>query len=74
MTEEKKPKPREGNANLSGSFSVDLDIDTLNKMTSGSCVIGSTIPVANQEPEKVAVCKEGRKIKIFKIVETEEKK
>jgi len=74
MSEEKKPKSKEIHIDhAKPSFSVNLDIDTLNKMTSGSCIIGSTIPVANREPEKIAVCKEGRKIKIFKIVEEEKK-
>ena len=69
MSEEKKIKLKKGQANVSGSFAVNLDVDKLDKMTSGSCVIGSTIPVANEAPEKIAVCKEGKTIKIFKIVE-----
>jgi len=66
---QKQPKSKEGRADLSGSFSVNLDVDTLNKMISGSCIVGSTISVANQIPQKIAICKEGKTIKIFKIVE-----
>jgi hypothetical protein len=54
------------------SDSVDImkfNVDTLNKMTSGSCVLSSTISVDNMPPEKVAICKEGNTIKIFKVVE-----
>jgi hypothetical protein len=69
MSKEKKSKPKEIQIDHTKPFSVNLDVDTLNKMISGSCIIGSTIPVAHQEPEKVAVCKEGKTIKIFKIVE-----
>lgn len=55
---------------ISDSFDVmKFDVNTLNKMTSGSCVISSTLRVANKEPEKIAICKEGHTIKIFKVVE-----
>lgn len=60
---------KENKSDLSSSFSVKLDIDTLNKMTSGSCIVGETSYVGSEVPEKVAVCKEGKTIKIFKIVE-----
>lgn len=69
MPKEKKTVYRAVKAVPSGSFSVNLAIGKLNEMTSGSCVIGSTIPVAHEESERVAICKEGNTIKIFKIVE-----
>lgn len=71
MSEDSKPK--EVKQIPSGSFSVNLDIEQLNDLTSGSCIIGSTIPVEDQQSEKVAICKEGRTIKIFKITEEEKK-
>ena len=78
MSEEKKTEGKhklvvfKDTVKVSDSFSVmkfEFDVDTLNKLTSGSCIISSTIPVANQPSEKVAVCKEGKTIKIFKIIE-----
>jgi hypothetical protein len=76
MSEEKKEegkhKVRVIEEKIKVSESVNImkfNADTLNNMSSGSCVISSTIPVANTPSEKIAVCKEGNTIKIFKIVE-----
>jgi hypothetical protein len=71
---EGKPKLVEAHDTGKGTDSVTIerfnfDIDMLNNLNSGSCVISSTIPEANQQSQKVAVCKEGKTIKIFKIVE-----
>ena len=65
--EKKKPVFAEGKIGISASGHADImkfDVDTLNKLTSGSCMISST-----EQSEKIAVCKEGNTIKIFKIVE-----
>jgi hypothetical protein len=40
---------------------------TLNDLASGSCIITETNTDGKSAPEKVAVCKEGETIKIFKI-------
>jgi hypothetical protein len=69
MTEKKKTDLKEGFADLKSSFTLNLQLDSLKTMTSGSCIITSTIPPSDQKPERIAVCKEGNTIKIFKIVE-----
>jgi len=51
----------------SAGFALRLDIDTIKHLDSGSCIIPS-----DQTGNRVVVCKEGNKIKIFTI--TEEKK
>lgn len=48
---------------------LKFDTKMLDNIGSGSCIITSTNVVGNQIPEKVAVCKEGKTIKIFKIIE-----
>ncbi len=72
MSEEESEAKKEKSF-FSGAFSVNLDVKELNELKSGSCIIGSTTPVEDQQPEKVAICKEGRTIKIFKINEEEKK-
>ena len=49
--------------------SLSLDIMTIKSLPSGSCYI----PMENIGREKVVVCKEGGKIKIFRIDEEKKK-
>jgi len=46
------------------SFTLILNVDTIENLTSGTCIIPSY-----QKGDRFVVCKEGRKVKIFKIVE-----
>jgi len=55
MAEKKKSELKEGHADLSASFSVKLDMETLNKLLSGPCVIASTIPPENQKPTMLSI-------------------
>ncbi|MCW4004047.1 MAG: hypothetical protein NWE95_09085 [Candidatus Bathyarchaeota archaeon] len=48
-------------------FSFNFDAEVLKNLTSGSCILGSTED--DKQPQKVAICKEGKTIKIFKIVD-----
>lgn len=48
---------------------LKFDTKMLDNIGSGSCIITSTNISGNQIPERVAVCKEGNTIKIFKIIE-----
>lgn len=48
---------------------LKFDTKMLDNIGSGSCIITSTNVFGDQIPEKVAVCKEGKTIKVFKIVE-----
>jgi len=73
MAEKKKPDLKEEHAELSSSFNVNLDLEDLNKMVSGTCAIAATIPTSGKMPVNVAVCKEGNTIKIFKIVKEKDK-
>jgi hypothetical protein len=49
-------------------FIGKFDVQKLSSLSSGSCMI-SAIPTMKQNPEKVAICKEGKTIKIFKIID-----
>lgn len=62
--EKKKVEVKDFGKGIDSVNIMKFDVDTLNKLTSGSCMISST-----EQSEKVAVCKEGNTIKIFKIVE-----
>jgi len=54
-----KPKSQE-----SGTFR--LDVDTVRSMTSGTCIIPS-----NRKEGPIVVCKEGKRVKIFRLVSAE---
>jgi hypothetical protein len=45
-------------------FTLRIPVETIENLPSGSCVIPD-----DQKGEKVAVCKEGKTIKIFTIVQ-----
>ncbi len=63
MSSRNKTKRKEGQVDLKAGFSVRLDLDKIDSLASGSCFIHSS-----DKSEPLAVCKEGRTIKIFKVV------
>jgi len=58
-------KKKEGTEDLGAGFTVRIDMEKLETLTSGSCFIHQA---DTPSPESYAVCKEGKTVKIFKIV------
>jgi len=59
-------KKKERSEDLKGEFNVRFDMDEIKTLESGSCFIHHA---DSPNPDNYAICKEGKTVKIFRVVE-----
>jgi len=58
-------KKKESSEDLKGEFTVRFEMDEIETLASGSCFIHHS---DSPSPDSYAICKEGKTVKIFKVI------
>jgi len=62
-------KKKDSSRDMKGEFAVRFKMDKIETLESGSCFIHQADHSDSPHPDSYAVCKEGKTVKIFKVVE-----